>query len=106
MMTKKFELQNLVTRKDDVRKIVQGEKSVVRRSNRFGNPGDKWERDSETFELVEVYQQKLGDMTEEDAQREGYTSLDEFIEGMTSIHAGSVWDPEYTVWVHHIRHVG
>lgn len=98
-----FELKNLVTRKDDIKKIKAGKKSAVRRSNRFGEVGDTWELDGELFVLVNVYQQKLGNVTEANAKQEGYPNLDEYINGITSIHEGSVWDPEYKVWVHEFK---
>jgi len=98
-----YELSNLVTIQEDLEKIKRGEKTAVRRSNRFGNIGDTWEIDGEIYMLENVYRQKLGDVTEQDARDEGYSSLQEYIDAITSIHEESVWNPNLKVWVHEFK---
>ena len=83
--------------------MKKGEKTAVRRSNRFGNIGDTWEVDGEIFMLENVYKQKLGEVTEENAKQEGYASLEEYKQAITSIHDGSVWNPNLEVWVHEFK---
>lgn len=102
-MSYKFELKNLVTIPEDIDKIKKGVKTAVRRSNRFGDIGDTWELDGETLTLENVYKQKLGEVTEENAKQEGYTCLEDYKEAITSIHEGSVWTPNLEVWVHEFK---
>lgn len=103
VMEYKYELTSLVTRLEDIEKMKKGEKTAVRRSNRFGNIGDTWEVDGEIFMLENVYKQKLGEVTEENAKQEGYASLEEYKQAITSIHDGSVWNPNLEVWVHEFK---
>jgi len=49
--------------------------------------------------IIAVYNQKLGDMSEDDAKREGYRSLDAFRKAWVEIQPGHGWDPEQDVWV-------
>lgn len=48
--------------------------------------------------ITKAYRQKLGDMTEEDAQKEGGYTLEEFKKVWESINGK--WDPEEEVWVY------
>ncbi len=49
--------------------------------------------------ITAVYNQKLKDMSEDDAKREGYQSLDAFKNAWVEIYPGHGWDPEQNVWV-------
>ncbi len=102
-MEYKYELSSLVTIPKDIEKIKKGEKTAQRRSNRFGDIGDTWEVDGEIFMLENVYQQRLGDVTEENAKEEGFNNLEEYKRAITSIHEGSVWTPNLKVWVHEFK---
>lgn len=99
----KEELMNinqLITRADMIEKVKDGSKRAVRRSNRFAEIGDQFEVDGLVFEMIKIYQQQLGDVTEEDAHKEGFDSLEAYKESITSIHEGAVWVPKLKVWVH------
>jgi hypothetical protein len=54
--------------------------------------------------VTDVYEQLLGEMTEEDAAREGGYTLAEFREQWTEIN--DVWDPELLVWVVEFEYAG
>jgi len=47
------------------------------------------------------YKQKLGDMTEEDAHKEGFRSLQEFQKKWTQLYGS--WNPEQIVWVYEFK---
>lgn len=96
----KMNINQLITREDMIDKVKTGKKRAVRRSNRFAEIGDQFEVDGQLFEMVNVYQQQLGDVTEEDAWKEGFESLDAYKESITSIHEDAVWVPKLKVWVH------
>lgn len=56
--------------------------------------------------VTDVYEEQLGEMTEEDAQREGGYTLEEFVEKWEEINGEGSWDPEKTVWVVEIEYAG
>lgn len=50
--------------------------------------------------VTDRYEQPLGDIDDEDAQREGdYGSREEFIEGYEAVYGEGAWQPEKTVHV-------
>ncbi|MUV36441.1 hypothetical protein JNUCC1_00243 [Lentibacillus sp. JNUCC-1] len=57
----------------------------------------------QAFVIEDVYPQKLKDVTEEDVKEEGYSSLEQYKEALTSIHQSAVWDPEIVVWAHKFK---
>lgn len=99
----KYDINKLITRKNDIQKILNGHKSTIRRNDRYADIGDEITFDDHTFIISNIYQQQLKTITEDDAKFEGYTSLDEYKEALTSIHQGAVWDPEVIVWTHELK---
>jgi|SRR5690625_3667490 len=100
---KKYDINKLVSRQEDIDKIINGEKISERRNDRYADSGNEIELNGSTFVVENVYPQKLKDVTDENAQQEGYADLEEFKEALTSIHHGAVWDPEALVWVHELK---
>jgi hypothetical protein len=99
----KYDIHKLISIQEDIDKIIKGEKTSVRRNNRYADPGDTVELAGHTFVVENVYPQKLEDITEENAKQEGYKSLDEYKEGITSIHHAAVWDPDMEIWAHQLK---
>ncbi|RYG73100.1 ASCH domain-containing protein [Lentibacillus lipolyticus] len=99
----KYDINKLVTIQKDIDRIINGEKTSVRRNDRYADPGDRLGLDGRTVVVEDVYPQSLGEMTDENAQQEGYESLQKYKEGITGIHGEEVWDPEITVWVHELK---
>ena len=64
---------------------VDGDVTQLHRGNQYGEAGDTFEVDGVTFELTDVTERTLGDMTDEDAKREGSPSLDAYKERMVSV---------------------
>jgi hypothetical protein len=85
--------------------VYSGKKTATRRTDTYGaERGKRMGAVFPTYRIVDllivaVYDQKLGDMDEEDAKREGYESLDAFKKAWAQIHPRRGWDPEQTVWV-------
>lgn len=96
----KYNINKLVTRNVDIDKIINGEKSSVRRNDRYADAGDELELKGHIFIIEHVYPQKLKDITDNIAKQEGYDNLEEYKEALTSIHHSVVWDPEQVVWAH------
>src|SRR5699024_4010272 len=96
-------IRNMITREDMVNKVKEGDKTAIRRQKRFADVGDTFELAGSTYEITNVYQQQLKDVTEEDAQKEGFADLEAYKESITSIHEEAVWMPKLTVWVHEFK---
>lgn len=99
----KYDIDRLISIQDDIDKIIKGEKTSVRRNDRYADPGDRLELQGHTFIVENVYPQKLGNLTNENAKQEGYSGLDEFKNGLKNIHGQNVWDPDMEIWAHELR---
>lgn len=99
----KYDIHKLVNREADIDKIIKGDKTSVRRNDRYADPGDELTLKGKAFTIENVYAQKLKDVTDEIAQQEGYENLEAYKEALTSIHESVVWDPEQVVWAHEFK---
>lgn len=85
--------------------IYLGRKTATRRAKRYdAEVGMRMRAVFPSYDIVDlritaVYNQKLGDMSEDDANREGYQCLDNFKEAWVETHPRQGWDPEQNVWV-------
>lgn len=62
-------------------------------SNRYAEAGDTFELDGETFEVIDVEEHTLGELTDADARREGSADLEAYRERMNRVHGGDFeWD--------------
>ena len=70
--------------------VLEGEVTQLSRggSNRYAEPGDTFELDDTVFEVTAVEERTLGDLTDEDARREGSPSLDAYRARMERVHPG------------------
>lgn len=101
----KYDINRLVSIPKDIEKLKKGKKTSVRRNDRYADVGDTVVLEGTKFEVTDVYPQQLGNMTEVDAKDEGYVNLQEFKDGLTSIHESAVWDPDMSVWAHELKPV-
>jgi len=53
------------------------------------------------IEILKRYPQKLGDISPEDARKEGYSNLEEFKAAWIEIHGK--WDADLEVWVYEFK---
>ena len=93
-------IDRLVTLEEDVKKVLTGEKTATRRNGRYADVGEMMELEGKKFVIDRVYSQSLGELTDEDAKREGFTNLEEYKQSILSIHPGMPWLPQMRVWVH------
>ncbi|MFC6753258.1 ASCH domain-containing protein [Halorubrum tibetense] len=85
---------------------IDGDVTQLHRGNRYGDPGDTFEVDGVTFELTEVTERTLGDMTDADAKREGSPSLEAYKKRMVRAHGGQFdWDDDADVVRHRFARV-
>ena len=54
--------------------------------------------------ITDIYQQTLGDISSEDVGREGFDSLEEFIEAWTDIYG--YYEPTEYIWVVEFKYMG
>lgn len=93
-------IEKLVTNKRDVEKVLNGTKSATRRNGRYADIGEIMVLADKKFIVDQVYQQSLGELTDEMINREGYATVENYKESILSFHPGMPWLPEMTVWVH------
>jgi hypothetical protein len=98
-------IERLVTVKEDVQKVLSGEKTATRRNGRYADPGEVMTLEGRQFVVDKVYSQSLGELTDDDARREGFESVEEYKQSILSYHPGMPWLPQMRVWVHEFQPV-
>ncbi len=79
---------------------ADGEVTQIHRGQQYAEEGDTFEIDGTTFEVVEVAERTLGDMTDEDARREGAKDLDQYKEMLARAHENFEWDDDSDIVMH------
>lgn len=93
-------VERLITVKTDVEKVLAGEKTATRRNGRYADPGEIMTLEGRQFVVDKVYSQSLGELTDDDARREGFSTVEEYKQSILSYHPGMPWLPQMRVWVH------
>lgn len=93
-------VDRLVTMEADVKKVLAGEKTATRRNGRYADPGEIMTLEGHDFVVDRVYSQALGELTDDDARREGFATVEEYKQSILSYHPGMPWLPQMRVWVH------
>lgn len=102
---KKCTVDKLVTKPADIEKVLHGKKSASRRNDRYADIGEIMVHNDQKFKIQHVYEQRLGDIKDEDALMEGYQNAEAYKQSILSIHPGMKWKPEMRVWVHEFEPV-
>jgi len=100
---KTCEIERLITVEKDIQRVIDGEKTATRRNGRYADPGEIMELKGQKFEVHKVYQQSLGEISDEEAKSEGFDSFEAYKEYILSMHKGMPWVPHAKVWVHEFR---
>jgi hypothetical protein len=98
-------IENLVRHPKLVAAVVAGRKTQQRRNGVYAYPEETFILEGLSFKVTALTQQRLGDMTDADAQAEGYPSLALYKELILKMHNGMTWNEDDTVWVHHFSKV-
>ncbi|WP_090762485.1 ASCH domain-containing protein [Bacillus sp. OK048] len=93
-------IERLITMESDIKKVLAGEKTATRRNGRYADPGEIMNLEGNQFVVERVYSQSLGELTDDDARREGYPTVEEYKQSILSYHPGMPWLPQMRVWVH------
>lgn len=84
---------------------AEGTITQMHRGHEYASEGDTFEVDGERFEVTDVTHRTLGDLTDEDAQREGSEDLEAYKRRLDRVHDEFEWDPESDVVRHRFEPV-
>ncbi|WP_049928888.1 hypothetical protein [Halopiger goleimassiliensis] len=79
--------------------VLEGEITQIHRGDRHASVGDTFEIEGTTFELLEVTERRLGDLTDEDARAEGSPDLESYKRRIERAH-DLEWDDDDTAVLH------
>lgn len=86
--------------------VQAGEVTQIHRGQQYANEGDWFEIADDRFEVSEVTERTLGDITDEDARKEGSRDLEAYKERMNKAHGGNFeWDDDSDVVRHRVERV-
>lgn len=97
---KTCKIDRLVRHPKLVEAAKAGIKTQQRRDGIYAYPGDLFDLDGVAFKVTRVERRRLGEMTDRDAQAEGYPNLAAYREVILTMHPGMAWDEDHLVWVH------
>ncbi len=100
---KTCDIDSLVTHAKLVEAAIAGRKTQQRRNGVYAYPGETFELQGTRFVVTDLRRESLGQMSNEDAQAEGYPSLDMYRDLILRMHKGMNWDGDAKVWVHEFR---
>ena len=79
---------------------MSGRKTQQRRDGIYAYPGEVFTLEGIEFEVTSVERQTIGEMTDLDAQAEGYPNLAVYKDIILKMHANMEWNEDGLVWVH------
>lgn len=100
---KTCEIDRLVTNDRMVASVLAGQKVQQRRNGVYAYPGERFSLNGQAFEVTRLEHQRLGDMTEADAVKEGFGDLESYRQIILHMHAGMSWDVDHKVWLHEFQ---
>ncbi|MEM7312368.1 MAG: ASCH domain-containing protein [Planctomycetota bacterium] len=93
-------IERLVTHDKLVEAALEGRKTQQRRAGVYAYPGETFVLKGKTFVVKDLRQETLNDMTDIEAQKEGYPNMEFYKDLILRMHKGMEWDPNEKVWVH------
>lgn len=97
---KTCEIDRLVTHPKSVEAVLAGTKTEQRRDGIYAYPNETFELEGVKFIITALEHKTLGDMTDADAQAEGYPNMEMYKALILKMHAGMKWNDKHAVWVH------
>ncbi|SEQ84139.1 ASCH domain-containing protein [Natrinema salaciae] len=79
---------------------LEGDVTQIHRGHRYAEAGDTFAIDGTTFEVTDVRERTLGELTDEDAQAEGMDDLDGYRRMLERAHENFEWDDDSEVVLH------
>ncbi len=96
-------IDRLVRHPKLVAAALAGTKTEQRRDGLYAYPNETFELDGIPFIITAVKRQRIGDMTDLDAQNEGYPNLECYKQVILQMHANMTWNEDGLVWLHTFR---
>lgn len=93
-------IERLVTQGKSIAAAKAGIKTQQRRNGVYAWPNEKFELDGTSFVMTHLFRQRLGDMTDDEANAEGFPDVETYQTIILKMHPGMTWDDEGLVWVH------
>ena len=100
---KTCDISRLVRHPKLVAAALSGQKTQQRRDGIYAYPGETFELEGVKFTITSLQRQSLGEMTDQDANAEGYPSLEMYKNLILKMHAGMSWEDDSLVWVHSFK---
>jgi hypothetical protein len=100
---KTCQIERLVTHPKLVAAALEGRKTQQRRNGVYAYPGEIFSLEGIEFEVTSLERQALGEMTDQDAQAEGYPTMYIYKDLILKMHANMEWDEAALVWVHNFK---
>jgi len=88
-----------------ISQAADGEVTQIHRGRQYADEGDTFEIEGETYEITEIRERTLGDLTDEDARAEGMRDLDHYREIMNRAHDSFEWDDDSDIVLHRFEPV-
>jgi len=85
--------------------VAAGEVTQIHRGQAYADIGDTFAVENETFEVVDVTERQLGDLTDEDARAEGSADVEAYRERLRRAHDEFEWDESADVVRHSFERV-
>ena len=79
---------------------LEGDVTQIHRGQQYAEEGDTFTVEETTFEVVEVLERTLGDVTDQDAQAEGMADLEAYRAVLERAHENFEWDDDSEVVLH------
>lgn len=102
---KTCEIDRLVRHPRLVSAALSGQKTEQRRDGLYAYPGETFELEGVTFVVTAVERQRIGDMTDAEAQAEGYPDLAAYKDLILKMHTNMSWNDNGLVWMHRFQRV-
>lgn len=79
---------------------LEGDVTQIHRGQQYAEEGDTFEVDGEPFEVVEITDRTLGELTDEDAHAEGMRDLAQYRQVLDRAHDDFEWDDGSEIVLH------
>ncbi|WP_247003663.1 ASCH domain-containing protein [Halosolutus gelatinilyticus] len=79
---------------------LAGDVTQIHRGHRYAEEGETFVIDGTTFEVTEVTERTLGDLTDEDARAEGMEDLDAYRQLLDRAHDNFEWNDDNEIVLH------
>ena len=96
-------IDRLIRHPKSVAAALAGTKTQQRRDGLYAYPDETFMLDGTVFIVTAIERQRIGDMTEANAQAEGYPNLETYKNIILLMHGGMEWNENGLVWVHYFK---